>query len=362
MANFKIDTIAISGIASAIPEHKIFIDEYETQFGKANIDYYKKRTGLSELNKSIDLQNSSDLGYVAANAILDKKGINRDDVGVIVFVSKSPDYRSPATAIVLHSRLKLNKNCLGFDVNIGGAGFIYGMEIVPSLLDSSNKKYGILVVGDTMSKQLAYHDPLNMFYADGASAVLFEKNESAMPILIHSQSFSEDYNSMIIPGGFRGDSSKNTPIVLHDSNPNSNTVIKIDENAVEKFVSSTIPNMIKTFLQDKNTKITAYDFFVFPQLEEPLLNELATQLGIPLSQIVTNHSNFGDSCGNGIPLLISKMFGVFESKTIKILAVAYGEGLTCGIADFCINSSNILEVILTDDYFKDGFVTHEMPS
>ncbi len=361
MAIFTLDSIKIIGIASAIPENKFPLEHFENQFGTKKVEYFKSRTGVSELNKSLDLQNTSDLGFVAANAILQQKNIEREEVGVIVFVSKTPDYRSPATAIVLHNRLQLNKDCLGFDVNMGGAGFIYGMEIITSLLDSSNKKYGILVVGDTMSKQLAQQDELNMFFADGASAILFEKNTQAKPIYLQTKSFSEGYQSMIVPGGFRN-TSKNTPIQLHDSNPNSNTVLQIDEKAIEDFITSKIPPLIASFLKNKNKLISAYDLIVFPQLEEPFQSELAKKLSIPKEKICTNFEKYGDTCGNGIPLLISDKFGKSEKKQHTILAIAFGEGFTCGIADFFVDSSDVLEVILTNDYFKDGFVTHEMPS
>ncbi len=361
MANFTLASIKIIGIASAIPENKVLLEQFENQFEANKVDYFKSRTGVSELNKSLDLQNTSDLGFVAANAILQQKNIEREEVGVIIFVSKTPDYRSPATAIVLHNRLQLHKDCLGFDVNMGGAGFIYGMEIVTSLLDSSNKKYGILVVGDTMSKQLAHQDELNMFYSDGASAILFEKNTEAKPIYLQTKSFSDGYKSMIVPGGFRN-TSKNTPIQLHDSNPNSNTVIQIDEKAINDFITSEIPSLIESFLKNKNKLISEYDLIIFPQLEEPFQSELAKNLGIPKEKISTNFEKYGDTCGNGIPLLISDNFGKSEKKQSNILSIAFGEGFTCGIADFFIDSSDVLEVLYTNDYFKDGYVTHEMPS
>ncbi len=130
------------------------------------------------------MQTAADLGYVAADELINKKQADREQFGAIVFVSGTPDYRSPATACVLHGRLGFSKDCIAFDVNLGGTGFVHGIQIVASLLDNIEKKYGLLIVGDTTSKQLSPQDPLSMVYGDGASAVLLEKKKDAKPVFM----------------------------------------------------------------------------------------------------------------------------------------------------------------------------------
>lgn len=98
-------------------------------------------------------QTASDLGYSAVRNILDHEGIDKEEVGILIFASKTPDYRSPATACVLHGRLGFSVDCVAFDVNLGSNGFTLGLQSVCSLLASSKKKYAILVAGDTTSKQ-----------------------------------------------------------------------------------------------------------------------------------------------------------------------------------------------------------------
>ncbi|MFH1120052.1 MAG: hypothetical protein V1775_09515 [Bacteroidota bacterium] len=204
MAYFKFGGIAFSGIATAVPAHKVKLSDYQQQLDKATYALYQQKTEAVALHKAVELQTASDLGYIAARALIDKKLTEPEQIGAIIFVSKTPDYRSPATACVLHGRLGLSKDCITFDINLGGSGFIHGIQVLCSLLDNIEKKYGLLIVGDTTSKQLAQQDPLNMLFGDGTSAVLLEKKSGARSVCIQTKSMGEGYRSMIVPGGGSG--------------------------------------------------------------------------------------------------------------------------------------------------------------
>ena len=77
-----------------------------------------------------DLQTNSDLCYVAAEQLISHKGYEKDSFDGIVLVTQTPDYARPATAHVLHKRLRLSKDCMAFDINLGCSGFVYGVNIV----------------------------------------------------------------------------------------------------------------------------------------------------------------------------------------------------------------------------------------
>jgi len=49
-----------------------------------------------------------------------------------------------------------------------------------------------------------------------------------------------------------------------------------------------------------------------------------------------------------------------ESGSKRILGCAFGEGFSWGFADFYIEEDTVLPTIETDDYFTEGFVTHEI--
>jgi len=359
MAYFKFSDIDLSGIASAIPSNKVKLSDYQLQYDKETFDSFLKKTGAVELHKAHELQTSSDLGYVAAGVLIDKKQLEKEQIGVIIFVSKTPDYRSPATACVLHGRLGLSKDCIAFDVNLGGSGFVHGIQIVSSLLDTTEKKYGLLIVGDTTSKQLAPLDPLNLLYSDGVSAVLIEKRKDAKPLYIRTLSEGSNYQSMIVPGGgFRTIPEEETPDAYRDGSGRTSGNLFVHQGKLSGFASDEIPAAVREFMLKYNSQVSDYDFFAFNQTDVAVLKHISDTLGIPFDKVLVNPSGFGDTCGNSIPLLLTDGFGGSDQKEIHVLACGFGEGLSWGVADFYMNTKNLIPVIETDAVFEDGAVSH----
>lgn len=357
MAYFTFNSIAVSGLASAVPDNNIQVDSFTGKFSKDAVEKSKKSTGVESFYRAEALQTASDLGFVAAKELLEKKAIDTEQVGVIIFLSKTPDYRSPATSIVLHKRLNLSKDCVAFDVNMGSTGFVYGLQIGCSLLDTINKNYALVVVGDTSSKQIADSDPITMKYGDGTSVMLLEKKEGSAPIYVQTFADGEGFKSYMVPGGaFRTNK-------LHESLAAQGITrehehIHVNHDEMRDFAVSRIPEAIKSFTQKNNTSLEDYDFLAVQQYDLTVLNNIAKALDI--ASLPANLNKYGNTAGNSIPLLLTDNFGEKHGKSIHVLAGSFGEGFSWGVADFTIAADDILEVIVTADVFDDGHVTHEM--
>lgn len=327
MSFYHFNNVKISGIASAIPKQA----------------------------RSVDLQTASDLGYAAAANLLETKNIDRTQLGFIIFLTKTPDYRSPASAIVLQHRLQLPKDCLAYDINLGAVGFIAGLQLGCSLLKGLNTTKGLVIIGDTNSKQIAENDPLFDHFGDAATAILLEKEEAS---LIHIQSFSQGdvYETYIIPGGAFRTNEKRESYDL-SSLPTAGTFnqLNYDKQRMHQFFAEKIPSDLTDFMVKSNGQISSYDVLAFQQSNAEMNLEIIKNAGFDQSQLQSNFKNFADCSGSSIPLLIS---GINEKK--RILACAYGEGLSWGFADFYLEENTVLPLIETDDYFAEGFVTHEI--
>jgi 3-oxoacyl-[acyl-carrier-protein] synthase-3 len=245
MANFTFNSIAVSGIATALPETMVHADNFGS-FGKETIEVSKRTTGVESFYRADALQTASDLGFVAARKLLDKKQVNPEDIGVILFLSKTPDYRSPATSIVLQKRLNVPTDCLAYDINMGSNGFIYGLQTGCSLLDSLNKKYALIVVGDTTSKQIAESDPISLTYGDGTSVILLEKKENAQPIHVETYTDGTGFKSYLVPGGaFRANNLHET--LASEGVSRSNEHIHVNHEEMRIFAVSRVSGSCKQF-------------------------------------------------------------------------------------------------------------------
>lgn len=333
MAFSQFNTVTISGIASAVPKNNFAVNENQN------------------VRHAVDLQTASDLGFEAASNLLNKKNIDVNQIGFIVFITKTPDYRSPASAIVLQSRLKLPIDCLAYDVNLGSVGFAVGLQLGCSLLNGLNTSTGLIIIGDTNSKQIGAEFN-SAILGDAATAILLEKRENSKPITIQQFSDGNGFDSHIIPqGAFR--TTKDRPVFEVSSNPNEGSSNKLifDKERIHDFYSNKIPQSITVFLDANKTSLSDYDTFAFQQSSAETLKEIATKLGIELP---SNFKEFGDVSGSSVALLLK----LNESQ--RVLACSFGEGFSWAVADFYIEKDTVLPLIETDNYFTEGFVTHEM--
>lgn len=176
MAYFNFSNIKITGVACAVPKTKIKTSDYYDRFGQDNVDKFINMTGVEEIRKTRLHQTASDLGYAAAEELLQQKDVRREDIKALIFSAHSTDYRRPATACVLHKRLRLQKDCAAFDVNLGCSAFVYSAQIICSLIANSDIEKGLLIVGETMSKMVHPEDKSSvMLFGDAGVAILFEK-------------------------------------------------------------------------------------------------------------------------------------------------------------------------------------------
>ena len=103
--------------------------------------------------------------------------INRDEIDLLIFISQTPDYRMPATSILLQDRLRLEKNTIAFDLNLGCSAFLYGLTVAYSMITAGTAKKVLILDGETRSKVYSQKDRKTGFlFGDGGIAVfiLFE--------------------------------------------------------------------------------------------------------------------------------------------------------------------------------------------
>lgn len=361
MAFSKFQSVHIKGLATALPLHTFAFTSLTEAVANSAVQSWIEKTGHSSNRKALEVQTASDLGFEAATTILDNHKIDLDTIGVLVFASKTPDYRSPATAIVLHKRLGLSMDCLAYDCNMGGAGFHYGLQIVSSLLATTNKKHGLLIVGDTTSKQIASNSLLQLEYGDACSAVLVEKTPDSLPMHIQTHSYGEAYPVfMIEKGGYRNKNSEDLSYFWKEEDLSENNFIIRDAITFKSLAYEKITTSVLPFIEKCQAKSTDFDAFIFPQEDGELLLYLANQLNVPANSLQYDLSKVGTIAGATIPYLLGELVKSTKKPSLRVLSCSYGEGFSWAFSDFTINTSQVYPTLETNSFFEEGSVTHEM--
>jgi 3-oxoacyl-[acyl-carrier-protein] synthase III len=358
MPLFQFKNIKIAGMACAVPKNIVRTENYKDLFGEEEVNKFMLMTGVTETRRTSKHQTASDLGYTAANTLLDYKNVNHNEIGAIIFGTHSPDYRRPASAFVLHKRLGLSTETAVFDISLGCSSMVYGLQVVASMMDCSDIKKALLIVGDTASKSVYPKDRASvMLVGDAGVAVLLEKTDECQPIISLVRSDGNGYRYLIVPGGaYRNLDASHEVNVCADGNERTLHNSFMQGTSVFTFTISDVPRAIKDFWNLTNTTVDDYDCYAFHQANLYILKQIAKKLKIPTEKMPLTLNKYGNTSGASQIIALCNAFGGVLGRELKTLFCGFGVGLSWGVSSAIINTSDIYPIIEDDSIFSEGII------
>jgi len=361
MSVFKFNNIKIGGVSCAIPKNVVRPESYNDIFGEEEVAKFVEMTGVKSTRRASKHQTASDLGYTAANELLNKKNINREEIGAVVFGTLCPDYRKPGNAFILHNRLKISTEAAVLDISLGCSAVVYGLQVVASLMNSSDIKKALLVVGDTVSKTIYPTDRASIMLAGEASiAILLEKTEEkCSPITSLLRSDGNGYKYLIVPaGGYRNLDATHEVFMCPDGNERSLYDSFMIGTSVFTFTIYDVPKIIKDFFEYTNTTPDDYDCFAFHQSNLFMLKQIAKKTKIPMEKIPLTLPIFGNTSGASSIVTLCEEYGNVQDKKLKTFVCGFGVGLSMGVSSMEIDTNDILPIIEDDSVFEEGIINN----
>lgn len=333
MAQLTFQNIGISGLAGAVPRNTINNLEYTEHFPAEDVREIVEKTGIKERRFAEPQHCASDFCYAAADALLNDKNIDRSEIDLLVFVSQTPDYRMPATSVILQERLGLSKDTAAFDLNLGCSAFIYGLSVVYSFMQQGSFRKALLLDGETRSRVYSPKDRMTAFlFGDGGVAALIEKGEQygASYFTLHSDGSREDLIKADA-GGYRNPSTTET---LKEKVVDEHGNIRTSEHGYMKgadvfnFVLREIPRDIKEILQLSGAELSAIDYAVFHQANIYMNNYLVKKLKLDPDRVPISLDMFGNTSSVSIPItIVSRLQHQLQGRK-KLLLSGFGVGMS----------------------------------
>lgn len=362
MAFYKSSGIKIAGMTCAVPQNRVTVESFSSVFGAEIPAKFSTGTGIQAMYKALPEQTASDLATAAAQALFRKVNVDPSEIGLMVLVTQSPDYRRPSSASVVQKRLALPIDCSCMEINLGCSGFVYGLQAAMSLMGSSDCKYGLLLMGETASKLVDPHDrSIVMMYGDAGAAVLLEKTEEAGTTTTLLRSDGSRYRAIILPaGGFRDMNPGHERFVCSDGIERSLYDIYMDGTSVFSFSITDVPKALSDYLEHTHTCVDDYDAFLFHQANQFIIHQLIRKLKIPKEKVPISLDRYGNTGGISIPLTLCDAYGADTGGVKNVLMTGFGIGLSWGVSGMKIDTGNIFPVVQTADWYAEGKITPEM--
>jgi 3-oxoacyl-[acyl-carrier-protein] synthase III len=337
MALLSFHNVGISGMSAAVPKQVINNYEYDLHFKKEDIKEIVEKIGVKERRFADEKTCASDLCFVAATKLLDGMNINRDEIDLLIFISQTPDYRMPATSVLLQDRLKLSTSTITLDINLGCSAFLYGLTVAYSMIISGAVKKVLILDGETRSKVYSRKDRKTSFlFGDAGAAALIERGDRFENSWFSLNSDGSRESLIKIPaGGYRNMSSCDT---IKEKVVDEYGNIRSDENGymngadVFNFVIREVPRDFSRLLEYSGFDIQAIDYFVFHQANSYINGFLAKKLKIPEGKVPSTIEKYGNTSSVSIPLTIVSELRNKLDKHNRLLLSGFGVGLTWGTA------------------------------
>ncbi len=361
MPFFQSSGIGIAGIACAVPDNHVTVDSFRDRFDDETVSKFMQGTGIRAMYKALPEQTAGDLAYSAAVRLFEETGIDPGEIGALLFVTQSPDYRRPATACVLQHRLSLSTDCAAMDIGLGCSGFVYGLQTAMNLMEQSDIKYCLLLMGETASKLVHPMDKsIVMMYGDAGAAILLERKTEARTVTL-LRSDGSRFRSIILPaGGFRDMNPSAERFICNDGIERSLYDIYMEGTNVFSFSITDVPQAIRDYLEHTGTTPDDYDLFLFHQANQFIIKQLAKRLKLPPGKVPLSLDRYGNTGGISIPLTLCANYGGQEHGLKKIFMAGFGIGLSWGVSSAEIDIGTLLPVIKTKDWYREGKITPEM--
>jgi len=328
--NTKIQHTRIDAIYASVPAQEVFTADYPL-FSLEEARSFTKNTGIHARRVAPDGVTCSDLCALAAEQLLLDMEI-REEIDLLVFVSQSPDYFLPATAILLQEKLRLKTDCMAFDVNLGCSGYVYGLQIVGQFIQSGAVRKALLLVGDKSTISTAFQDKSTYpLFGDAGTATLLSFSENATPWFFNSGSDGSGKQSIIIEGGHSRNPYGTYSEELMDFNGNqhSKSHLHLDGLDVFNFALSQVPLSIEEALSLAQKSVKDLDFLVLHQANGLITKSLARKLSLPMEQCLTSIEQFGNTSSASIPLTLAFHGSELASRqNLSFILSGFGVGFS----------------------------------
>ena len=290
-------------------------------------DWIVERTGIIERHMVEPGTPTSELAAQAVGEMLQRRGIEADEIEVIIVATVTPDMFFPSTACMVQKKVRASR-AWGFDVSAACSGFLYALTVGAQFIESGAHKKVVVIGADVMSSIIDFEDRTTcVLFGDGAGAVLLEPSESEdVGILDYKHEIDGTGGEFLyMPGG----GSLNPP--THETVARKMHYVHQEGQPVFKYAVRKMGEISRGILERNSIEAKDVDLFIAHQANLRIISAAADKLGLDENKVVKNIHKFGNTTAATIPLAVGDALDDGRlKKGSLVLFAAVGAGYTVG--------------------------------
>lgn len=325
--NSKRQIARIIGTGAYLPERVLTNDDLEKTVDTSN-EWIVSRTGIIERRIAGPDEHTSDMGTAAARRALKAASLQATDIDLILVVTMSPDYISPATAMLIQHQLGAVQ-AAAFDIQAACTGYLYGLSVAKAYIESGMYRTILLVAAEKMSAFIDYTDRNTcVLFGDGAAASVIAAEGSGLSV--DQVSLGADgslADLVIIPGG-----GSRHPATW-ETVENKLHYFKMVGKEVFKQAVRRMASAVTASLEAMGLHADDISWLVPHQANIRIIEAIAKGVEIPDDKVYLTLQKYGNTSSSSILIALDELL---REKSMEdgehILLVAFGGGLSWGAA------------------------------
>ena len=342
--------IRISGISACVPrrveensELPFFADPVEAEKVIAS-------TGIARRRVCGPGVTASDLAVPAVEKVLNDLGWASESVDCLFFVSMTRDYLAPQTACILQDRLGLREECFVMDLPLGCSGWVYGMSVVCSMMQTGQMRRGLLICAETNTKNRNMNDrSVRPLFGDAATVTALEYDQTAAPLNFLLRVDGKGWQAVHMPyGGMRNPVTAEC-LVEREIEPGvfrKGTDMVVNGMDVFSFAIKRPPQALKDLVLHFGIDLGSVDWLLLHQANKFINEKIRRSLKLTSEKTPYCMRDFGNVTNASIPLvMVTQLADALRSRSNHCLACGFGVGLAWGVAEFVAERVCVSELV-----------------
>lgn len=336
MAFLETKNVEIKGVATAVPK-QIKVAKEQPFFTDIEAENFTNVTGVISSHVAPADMTLSDLCLAAAVKLLDEARWERESIDLIMFVSTSRDfYICPNTANILQDKLRLKTSVVALDLPFACSGYVYGLSVASSMMQSGQLKRGLLLVGEMTSKNQSNLDKtVWALHGDAGSATLLEYNpEAKHPMQFNLGSDGAGWEAIICREvGIRNPTTPDSLVMKkYDEGIERNGMqCSMDGMSVFSFAITRPGKCIKELAEHFGFDLPSIDYLLIHQANKMIDEKIRKKLKIEEEKVPYSMPYYGNTSSCTIPItMTSQIREKLEADENELVMCGFGSGLSWG--------------------------------
>jgi len=315
---------AITAVGAYVPEYVLTNQILETMVD-TNDEWITTRTGIKERRiLKGEGKGTSFLAINAAKDLINKKGINPQDIELVIVATATPDMQAASTAVYTATEIGAT-NAFAFDLEAACSSFLYGMSVAAKYIESGRYNNVLLIGADKNSSMINYEDRATcIIFGDGAGAVLFEPNDEDLGL--QDEYLKSDGSGREFLQATYGGSSY--PMTVEALEQKKQYIFQEGKTVFKNAVFNMADSVVKILERNNLTK-SDVSWLAAHQANKRIIDATANRIELEDEKVMTNIEKYGNTTSATLPLLLNDYEKQLK-KGDKIIFAAFGGGFTWG--------------------------------